>query len=276
MEKNIFQSLFTAIRRSLPILLLYPWMIGCSAQNTLRTKDENYFEMMGGAGTSTQTMYEMETVPTCSGGTQVIKAAIGKYDAGFIDAGFKYGHFTANSGLVVEGGGGVVTTISQSTPRDYHPGGGISYTPIDDALQSPYGFMNVGKDYDSYGWRLGLFFSAPLHYSKELLLPIIRYRFGRLDGPRMEFGTMRGATYVSSGSIADIGLADYVKGLKTDIYLGVGYSQEYTNGQMLLQTETHTSKNLAIKADINLGIINNRSSDDPMEFGIGVGFKYRW
>ena len=35
------------------ILLLYPWMIGCSTTNTLRMKDESYIEFMGGTGATT-------------------------------------------------------------------------------------------------------------------------------------------------------------------------------------------------------------------------------
>jgi hypothetical protein len=255
-------------------LLLYRWVIGCSSRNTLRTKDESYIEMMGGSGKITETMYEMETVLTCDGGMQTIKEAIGKYDAHFVDGGFRFGYYNGTSGSVLELGGGAVTTISQTTPRDYHPAGRNS-TPLEDVLQSPYGFIDFGKDYDDFGWRLGIFYGEKLHYADKLIIPLLRYRWGRLDGFRMELGTMRSPTYLSSGSIADVGFGYFIDRIKTDLYLGTGLSRDYNNGQFIIQTETHTSKNFSIKTSANFGVIGH-DANLSLEYGLGIGIKYQW
>jgi hypothetical protein len=266
MKQNKVPSL---ISKGLLLILFYPWMIGCSYQHELRTKDENSLEFMGGSGVSTVTMYEIETVPTCGSGSETIRRAFGKYDAGFVDAGFRWSHYSGSNNVAVELGAGVSTTVSRSKPNISY----ISENPVEsiqDHEQTPYGFINYGKDYDYYGWRIGLFFADKFHYQDPLIFPTIRLRYGRADAFRLELGTMREPTCLSSGSIVDAGLGFGITAIKTDLYLGLGYSQ-YDDTQILLQSEIHTSKNFSLKADMNFGAVAGSK-----EFGIGCGIKIRW
>jgi hypothetical protein len=263
------------------ILLLYPWVIGCSSTNTLRTQDESSVEVMGGSGLTVETEYVMETIPTCNtnGGTDIVKTAVGQFPSQFADAGIRLSHYDSNSGGVVEGGGGFVTTISKPPARVY-PMPSTNITLLADYQQSPFAYIDFGKDYDNFGWRLGFFVAAYFHYDDPLYLPTFRLRYGRMDKIHFEIGMMRSPTYLSSGSIGDLGFgfrADYIN---TDLYFGIGVTRTNDVGELLMQTETYVSKNFSVKTSINYGIKNLTPSQTdpsfPPELGFGIGLKYQW
>jgi hypothetical protein len=254
------------LHKTLIMLLLFPWMIGC--QRTLVRHDENWIEGMGGSGKMTQTIYYIPPGPNCG------PEAIGRYDAQFADAGVRLGHYSGNSGIVIEGGAGYVTTLSESQARWYND---TVRTPNVGVKNTFYGFLDAGYDADYFGWRFGVFLSDSLHYQSQLVLPTVRLRLGALEEIHAEMGMMRNPTFLSSGSIADAGVVFPLKEFQSKLYLGLGASSGYAAGQILGQVEIQATNDIFIKASGNYGILNSgKRTDDPSEYGFGLGIKYKW
>ncbi len=244
------------------ILVLLPWITGCG--RTKRLVDESWVEVMGGVGRTTQDII----VPGDCGPRHV-----GKYDATLADGGIRYGHYFGKDGYVLEAGGGYVFTTAESTPRwssDTMPS-------LAGKRNSAFGYFSFGNDADIFGWRLGVFVRDSLHYRDNIVFPLFRMRFGTLNKIHIELGTMRDPTYISSGSIVDVGINVPDPDHRTNYYIGMGGGLGYASAQIIGQIQLQVDKHTYLKASGNFGVFNSsKTTDDAQEFGVGIGMKYLW